>query len=189
MDFSDRAIALARSLSEELGIEAKFLCSDIYGLPHALDNKFDIVFTSHGVLSWLPDLGRWAQVISHFLKPGGTFYMVEGHPIVDVFDAKLRPHFPYFHSPEPFEYLPDGIKGSYADPDTPVASANYQWQHSMADILNSLITSGLRIEFFHEFAHSTYEQLPFMERGEDGLWRLRDGENSVPLMFSLRAAK
>ena len=29
VDFSDRAIALARSLSSEVGIEANFVCSDI----------------------------------------------------------------------------------------------------------------------------------------------------------------
>ena len=71
VDFSEQSIALARSLSQELGIAADFYCSDIYNLPAVLDGQFDIVFTSYGVLHWLKDLQRWGEVIAHFLKPGG----------------------------------------------------------------------------------------------------------------------
>src|SRR5215218_6632110 len=63
VDFSEQAIGLARSLSEELGIRARFVCSDVYDLPEVLNGEFDIVFTSCGVLGWLPDLERWAQVV------------------------------------------------------------------------------------------------------------------------------
>lgn len=41
--------------------------SDVDDLPSTLEGRFDIVFTSHGVLGWLPDLERWAQVIARFL--------------------------------------------------------------------------------------------------------------------------
>ncbi len=67
VDFSDKAIDLARSLSRDLKIEADFVQSDIYDLPDNLDGEFDIVFTSGGVLPWLPDLKRWAEIITHFL--------------------------------------------------------------------------------------------------------------------------
>ena len=36
-DFSEKSIALARSLSQELSIPAQFYCSDIYRLPEALE--------------------------------------------------------------------------------------------------------------------------------------------------------
>ena len=188
VDFSDEAIGLARSLSRELGIEAKFVLANVYDLPEVLEGKYDIVFTSYGVLSWLPDLPQWARVVAHFLKPRGTFYMVEGHPIVDVFDAELRPRFPYFHSPKPFEYLPDG-QGSYADPGTPCTSPNYQWQHSMADVVNALISAGLRIDFLHEFPYAPWSMLTQMKQGDDGWWRLPEGQDSVPLLFSVEASK
>lgn len=32
---------------------------------------FDYVFTSYGIIGWLPDLNKWAEIISHFLKPTG----------------------------------------------------------------------------------------------------------------------
>ena len=82
VDFSDAAIDLARSLNDELGLSARFLCSNVYDLPGALDEQFDIVFTSHGVLCWLPDLDGWAGVIDNHLKPGGLFYIIDGHPFM-----------------------------------------------------------------------------------------------------------
>ena len=56
VDFSEKAIALARKLNAELGLDATFLCSDIYELPDHLTGQFDVVYTSGGVLAWLGDL-------------------------------------------------------------------------------------------------------------------------------------
>jgi len=36
--------------------------------------RFAVVFTSYGVLPWLPDLTAWAQVIADFLKPGHVLH-------------------------------------------------------------------------------------------------------------------
>ena len=84
-DFSEPAIEAARKLAEEHGIEARFVMSDIYDLPERLDGDFDIVFTSYGALNWLPDVERWAGVAWHFVKPGGTFYIVAFHPVAMLF--------------------------------------------------------------------------------------------------------
>ena len=100
VDFSEEAVSLARSLSEELGIDADFVVSNVYDLPDVMDQRFDVVFTSYGALTWLPDLERWADVAAHFLEPGGFFYVVDSHPFGNVFyneeDAvELRPFYPY----------------------------------------------------------------------------------------------
>lgn len=113
-DFSESAIGLARSLSKELSIPANFLCSNIYDLPKILNGKFDIVFTSAGVLAWLPDLERWAQVIARFLNIRGAFYIREFHPLAYVFDDQegiTEPEvaYPYFGSSEPMRCP---VKGS-----------------------------------------------------------------------------
>jgi len=189
LDLSDKAIALARRLSKETGIEASFVQSDIYDLPENLDGDFDIVFTSYGVLCWLPDLGRWAEIIAHFLKPGGIFYMVADHPLNNVFASKensieLKIAYSYFHATEPIEW---GAGSSYADPNAKVSHPSYEWTHSLSDVLNALISAGLRIEFVHEFPVCAYQRFPFMEQDKDGWWRLK-GDN-IPLTFSLRANK
>jgi SAM-dependent methyltransferase len=98
-DFSEASITEARRLAGELRLAADFVCSDIYELPCKIDGVFDFVFTSYGVLAWLPDLPRWAGVIAHFLADGGTFYIVEQHPLVGALveeDGKLVAADPYF---------------------------------------------------------------------------------------------
>jgi len=75
VDFSEKAIAKARELAELCGTKTRFVCCDVYDLTRHLDETFDVVFTSYGVLGWLPDLDRWASTLSRFLKPGGRFFV------------------------------------------------------------------------------------------------------------------
>jgi SAM-dependent methyltransferase len=192
VDFSDQAIATARALSQELDIAADFVCSDIYSLPANLSGEFDIVFTSYGVLCWLPDLVRWGQVVAHFLKKGGTFYIVEEHPLANILEddattGGFKIAYSYFHSPEPCRWESEG---SYADRTAIVEHrTTYEWTHSLSDILNALTAAGLRIEFLHEFPYLMYGKLACMEEGEDGWWRFKDRQVNIPLIFSLKAVK
>lgn len=191
VDFSEKAITLARSLSEELGIQAQFYCTDIYELPGILSQEFDIVFTSYGVLHGLPDLQRWGEVIAHYLKPGGIFYIVEDHPFFRVFRAKPGGEFKaersYFFSPEPQRIE---ATGSYATGDQGPTGVSYVWDHSLGEVINSLIAAGLRIDFLHEFPYAARAKFPFMERGEDGWWRLPAHQHgTIPFLFSLQAQK
>jgi SAM-dependent methyltransferase len=190
IDFSEKAIARATSLSQETGIPATFVRSNIYDLPYTLAGQFDIVFTSYGVLCWLPDIERWAKVVAHFLKPGGTFLLVEFHPIASVFDldasGELKVIYPYFSSPQPLELQ---VQGSYAASDPDYQGVEYGWNHSMGEYVTSLIAAGLRIESLREYPVANWRMFPFMEQGADGWWRLPGSMGEIPLMFSLKATK
>lgn len=191
VDFSGEAIKAARQLNEDLGMSCEFIQSDIMDLKEALSGQFDIVYTSYGVLCWLPDLKRWAETIAHFLRPGGTFYIVEMHPFGYVFDDEieepvLRAHYPYFYDSEPLKFEPEA---SYADPDARIDHPSYEWQHSLGFIISSLIEAGLRIEYLHEFDYTVYRQFPFLVQGENQIYALPEGIPPVPLLFSLRATK
>ena len=189
VDISEKAIALARSLSDELHIPAAFFCTNIYQLTDVLSGHFDIVFTSYGVLHWLPDLQRWAAIIAHYLKPGGIFYIVEDHPAFRIFRSNERDRFraerPYFFSPEPEKFV---SKKSYAGVDGETQTT-YIWNHNMGEILNSLIGAGLRIEFLHEFPYAARAKFPHMVQGDDGWWRLPERHGTIPFLFSLQARK
>ena len=193
-DFSEEAIAQARQLAQELNISAEFVCCELSELPNNLSGQFDIVFTSEGVKAWLPDLRAWARVISHFLRPGGVFYIHEFHPFVCVMDDECGPddpprlRYPYFFSPKPMEFPAEG-SGDYAEPDAHVGRASCEWFHSMSDFINSLIEAGLRIEFLHEFDYCTYRSHPFLRQGTDGMWRYEHAPETLPLMFSIKAVK
>jgi SAM-dependent methyltransferase len=183
VDFSPKAIERARTLAEEAGLDATFVCSDVLELPAVLTGTFDIVYTSFGVLAWLPDLDRWAQVAAHFVRPGGTFYIAEYHPITFVLDddptaTEPRIRYPYWPTTQPI-----ALRG-------PGGDTQYGWPFSMGGVLTGLADAGFRIEWLHEFPYSESQHLPFLERAEDGSWRLpRDAGGGLPLMFSVRATK
>ena len=188
VDFSDAAVDLARSLNDELGLDARFICSNVYDLPDVLDEKFDVVFTSYGVLAWLPDVDGWAGVIDSHLKPGGVFYIVDHHPFMAVFEPSESGDMlvvnRYFHEEMFFE----GNEPSYAGSRL-IASSAYEWQHSLSEIVTALTDAGLSIEFLHEFPFCDYRAFPLMEQGGDGWWRFPKNNHSIPQMFSIRATK
>ncbi|KPK62638.1 methyltransferase type 12 [candidate division WOR_3 bacterium SM23_42] len=186
IDFSEEAIQLAKSLTKELSINALFVHSNIYDLPKVLNKQFDIVYTSYGVLCWLPDLKEWGRIIHHFLKKDGTFYMIEFHPIRAMFDDDGNMKEPYFHGEEPVKY--EG-SGTYAEPSADFHHVSYEWLHSLSDVINALIGASLKIESIHEFPFSVYGDLPFLVKGEDGLWRHKNKDIRIPLMFSIKAKK
>jgi SAM-dependent methyltransferase len=184
-DFSEPAI--------ELALPARFICSNVYDLPKKLDGGFDIVYTSRGVLCWLPDIIAWAGVIAHFLRPGGLFYITEMHPVGWAFDddddaTELRFRYPYWHRSEPFVWDSDG---SYADPDAHLEhQREYGWNHSLGEIVTALARAGLRIEWLHERPFAEWRAMPFMEEQSDGTWRLpKELDGLVPLSYSLGATK
>lgn len=194
-DFSEKAIETARALSNELGINATFVQSDIYKLPEVLPptDQFDIVYTSYGVICWLPDLMPWGKMIASYLKPGGFFYIAEGHSFMWAIDEKspgLNIHYPYF-SHEPIK---SDEQGSYADRNAQMEhTVTYGWNHTVSEILTSLLSPGLRIDFFHEHPFCVWNCLPAegMVEDENGFWWLKDEakRDMLPLMFSLKATK
>jgi SAM-dependent methyltransferase len=193
-DFSAPAIAAAQALSGELGLDARFVLCNVYDLPDELEGDFDVVYASRGVIGWLPDLDRWAEVTAHFVRPGGILYITEGHPVMWVFDdgegvSDLRLRYPYWSREEPLRFR---VQGSYADPSAKVEHEyEYSWNHGLGEIVTAVARTGLRIEFLHEFPFVDWP-VPFLEPHDDGTWRLpagRYGEGELPLFFSLRATK
>lgn len=190
-DFSEEAISLAQSLAQKINIDAHFVCCNIYDLPKRLTGQFDIVYTSGGVLTWLPELKEWGRVVAHFVKPGGRFYIREFHPIEYVFaddDQAVTPrvHYPYFRTDQPLKFE---NQGSYADRNADITTVNYEWPHSMGEIINSLIESGLSIDYLHEFPFSSYQSHPFMKKRDDGYWHYPEKPDSIPFMFSIMASR
>ena len=82
LDFSGAAIDAARRLATELGLSARFVQADVYDAPAAIPEAagFDLVFTTWGTITWLPDVTKWARVVASFLRPGGSFYFADAHP-------------------------------------------------------------------------------------------------------------
>lgn len=195
VDFAEKALQEARRLATDCDVDARFVQANIYDLPETLADTFDVVFTSWGVLGWLPDIAGWARVVGRFLAPGGVFYVAEGHPFGWVFDdhsQRLEVRYPYFWGDDPIR---EEMVGTYADPTAEVANrVEYNWGFSLGEVVSSLIDAGLRIQFVHEFPRVPWQMLPILvldEGGDEpGRWyRMPPGTPALPLSFSIRAIK
>jgi SAM-dependent methyltransferase len=192
-DFSETAIAAARTLADEVGLPARFVLSTYETLSRDLDGRFDVIYMSRGVLCWLPDLAPLLAVVTHFLAPGGIFYVADTHPVLYALDDRpgvTEPRFAYsyFHRAEPDHFE---VTNSYADPNAVLTHTDeYVWNHSLGDLVNGIIGCGLQLEFLHEFPYAYFPIVPNMVELSDNHWRLPEPfDGKVPLMFSLRARR
>ena len=186
VDISDKAIHTAEQMADELGVDTKFICSDIYDLPNHLEEKFDLVFTSYGTIGWLPDMNKWANIISQFLKPNGKLVFVEFHPIVWMFDDDF--------TKVAYNYMNDGAivesyEGTYAEKDANVNQKHVSWNHGLSEVINALIQKDLEIKLLNEYDYSPYNCLNKMIEFETGKYRIEHLQNKIPLVYAIVANK
>jgi 2-polyprenyl-3-methyl-5-hydroxy-6-metoxy-1,4-benzoquinol methylase len=194
VDFSEEALRQAERLTEELGLSATWEHGNVTALGERWRDEFDIVFTSYGAITGLHDLDNWAATIAAALKPGGTFYMVDGHPMLFALadmDAELplRLHYPYFHQHEPNAF--EGT-GSYADEKLETTSnKTWDWAWSISEVLTPLLKQGLVLELFGEHRELPWKPLPCCEpSGTNDLYRLPESiRGQCPMLFSVRFRK
>lgn len=186
VDLSDEGIKLATSLNQELNLDAQFVCCNVLDTSQHISSTFDIVFTSYGVIGWLPDLKPWARMIAERLKTGAVFYMVEFHPIVWMFDyLGDQPVMRYGYMQD--EAIYEEYEGTYADGASKMISKEYGWNHGLSEIINALIDAGLRIDYLNEYDESPYDVLPNLVKSASGMYVTED--KLYPLIFELKATK
>ncbi|MFY0651432.1 MAG: class I SAM-dependent methyltransferase [Cyclobacteriaceae bacterium] len=182
MDFSDLAIEKAQELNEKLGLEAQFVSCSLYELPKHLDKQFDIVYTSYGVIGWLPDINKWASVVERFLKPGGKFIMVEFHPVVWIFDDKFsKVEYRYFNS----SAIEETVEGTYADRNVPIRQEYISWNHGLAEVVSSLLHRKLKLHSLNEYDYSPFDCFHGTVEVSPGKFRIEALEDKIPMVYSL----
>ncbi|UQS25420.1 class I SAM-dependent methyltransferase [Amycolatopsis thermalba] len=189
IDFSAPAIAEARELARRTGTDVRFVEGDVYAARELLDGDFDLVYTTWGTIVWLHDVAAWARVVAALLKPGGSLYFADGHPMMlclELADGRLTVRDDWRTPPERPIVEPAGT--TYTG-DQAAALASHEWIHPLADMLNAFAAAGLRLDWVHEHTRLTWPYFPGMERDDDGMYRLPEQYPKVPLSLSLRATK
>jgi SAM-dependent methyltransferase len=187
LDFSAPAMAAAAELTERAGLQADWVVSDVMRADEALGGRrFDVVYTGLGALNWLDDIDRWADVVRSLIAPGGRLYLVEFHPITEIFaDESLEVRNGYFH---------EGVRdwpeedGSYAELEAATEhNATEEWAHPLGEVVSAIAARDLRIELLHEHDYTLYPRWPQLRREEGGIYRFGPEVPSLPLMYSLVA--
>lgn len=186
IDLSDKAISTAKALNKELHLDAEFIISDVYDLPQNLSGEFDIVYTSYGVIGWLPDMNKWGEIIAKFLKPNGKLVFVEFHPNVWMYDDDFT-HVKY-------NYFKDAAiieeeQGTYADKDAKEEFKYVCWNHGLSEVMSGLLDNDLLINQFKEYNYSPYDCFSHTEKIDESKYHIKPFGNKMPLCYSIIATK
>ncbi|GGQ18055.1 class I SAM-dependent methyltransferase [Shewanella litoralis] len=180
VDLSSESIATAKKLAAQLHLPATFINNDIYQFGQNNSTQYDIVFTSYGVLAWLPDLTRWAQTIAGALTPGGEFHLVEFHPFNDVLSG-----YGYFAQSQPD--IEDEV--TYTENHNDQIETVVTWPHPISEVISALISAGLHIEAVNEHPFSPYDCIEGLEFVDKKGYQLIHNDHPIPLIYSIKASK
>jgi SAM-dependent methyltransferase len=206
VDISDEAILYARRLSSRCGIPASFVRADVYDWLEAAAREgrcFDVVFSSYGVVCWLPDLEAWARGIAAVLETRGRFVLVDFHPVADVFDERWNPAHAYPSGGEPrllregvSDYVgesgggltPAGFDEGERGFENPQGCQLFRW--GLGEVVTALAAAGLRIIALEEYPYSNGERHFGRMRELPGRRMVPPAEvPAVPLMYGISAEK
>ncbi|WP_372967186.1 class I SAM-dependent methyltransferase [Microbacterium sp.] len=189
VDFSAPALAVAAELASRSGTEATWVETDVLDARNAVSGDFDVVYTSIGTITWLADLDRWAAQIVGLLRPGGTFFIRDGHPALYALDEDaptLTTRYAYFgdgraqHWDDESTYVGDG---TVAHPRT------YEWPHPLSEIIGALLRAGLRLIHFDEGRTLPWQFSPRMVDVPGGFAWPEAERNLIPCTYTIVARK
>ncbi len=182
IDISPEALKIARQLAQQMGIEADFIEADVMDVMEKVNGTFDIVFSSTGVLCWIPDIRRYAQTVRHLLNNTGFFYLHDGHPFRSVLlneagemGAPNVIQGDYFRK-DVWRY---DAMGDYTDPELVIPVNSFEWHWTLGDIVTAFCEAGMRIVFLHEYPQYFY--------GGYSAYNETESVELYPCTFSLKA--
>lgn len=186
IDISDEMIRIAQAKSDALKMNARWIRSDVLSIPQDLNAKADLVYTGKGAIIWMMDINAWAKVVARLLKPGGIFYLFEGHPFTYCFDMKaselkIDPNYQGYFSQTPYisQDWPDSYVGKVKE-DVKDQAAKYEKAWPVSSVINALIDAGLTLQKFDEHKDKYWEEF---ENLPDEL------RQRIPNTFSIVAQK
>ena len=187
VDFSEAAIRAATDLAARAGLSerARFVRSDLDAAPSLLAERFDVVYVSLGSLCWLPRIGDWADVVAALLAPAGTLLVHDVHPLAfSLDDDGATFAYPYFEEREPIVI---DSASTYTDGGAISHSTNYEWNHSLGEIVTALARRSLVVTYLAENPWTRYRAFDDLVEGPPGIFRAREGSPRLPLSFTMTA--
>lgn len=189
MDFSEPALTTAATLAERTGVSATWVQTDVLDAREAVSGDFDVVYTSIGTICWLQDLDRWAAQIVALLRPGGTFFIRDGHPALLALDEDapaMTTRYPYFGDGRAQQWDDDS---TYAGDGTVAHQRTYEWPHPLSDVLGALLRAGLRLVHFDEGRTLPWRFSPRMVEVPRGYAWPESERDLIPCTFTIVARK
>lgn len=189
VDFSPAAIREATSLARRAALSAvsSFVCCDVYDAPESLARqRFDVVYVSLGSLGWLPDIDAWGNVVASLLSPGGQLYLHDVHPFAMCLDDTGERVDSHYFEQRDAPWIVDE-PSTYTDGGVLESTLNYQWNHSLAEIVDALLARGLVLDELTEHEWTEFAQFAWLTETSRGRFTIPEGRPRIPLSFTLLA--
>ena len=150
VDFSTVAAATSERRAAALGVPCRYVAAELPGAPLRSECA-DLVYTGKGGLIWMPDIDAWARDIARLLRPGGHFFIFDGHPAFalwswDSDEARVRSDRSYFAR----SYVNDSFPANGA--------VEFQW--TLGQLVTAVATAGLAV------VHLSEHPEPFWKMGD-----------------------
>ncbi len=142
----------ARELNQAAGTDVEFVCTNIYEIDPEYHNCFDVVTITIGVLSWMPDLPAFFEVLIKIMRPGAALFIYEQHPFLEMMevggpDDPAGFELSYFTKEPYVETTGLDYWGGEVYDAKPASS----FSHTMSDVIMSGVRNGMAVEHFEEF--------------------------------------
>jgi len=201
VDISDEAVEFARRLSQQSGVPARFLRSDIFDWFDDNEASFDVAFVSYGAICWLSDLHAWGAGVARCLRPGGRLVFLDFHPFFNALEDDWQIKLDGMgggHS-----VWDDGVGDYVADsvvlPDGSRLAEQEYWRNGspahefswgVSDIVMGLIDAGLAITQLREYPYSNgFRKFARMRELPGRRWTVPEGMPVIPMMLGIVAEK
>ena len=170
-DISPAAVEIARDNAGRIGLDVDFHVADAQTLTPIGDAGFDIVFATY--LCWLEDLPLAFRTWRRTLRPEGRLLVHTRHPVTHWLEEEEGAIVPGRN------YQDTGpAYGNFGG--TPLADKHGGWEgrmpcvefhHTLADIINAGLLSGLHLARVVEASHETDTVLSSLPTHVALLWR------------------
>lgn len=158
IDQATEFLGQAEELASVSPHNPRFIEADVYVLPPDLRGQFDMALITIGVLNWMPDIGQFFACVARTLRSGGALVIYETHPFLEMFAPQSNDPFrlaeSYFRT-QPFV---DDRAIVYEGQGQPIGKPSFWYVHRLSAILSGVMSAGLTIAHFEEYAHSNREE-------------------------------
>jgi len=186
VDFSDVAIQKAEETLLSGVVQSDPGLIEFDFIPSGDFMEFDYVFASYGTINWLPDIEKWASIVSKFLKPTGQLIFAEFHPFIWMFDDDLNKIIYKYSDSRP---ILEVDTSTYGAKDIKAEFECVTWNHGIGDVINALIKNGLKIDDFQEYDYSPWDSFSNTIEFAPNKFHIKHVGNKIPYVYSILATK
>lgn len=168
-DIAENMVAAGNACARELGLDCRFIATDILDIGEEHGDAFDLLIVTIGALAWFEDLGPFFRQAARCLSPGGVLLIHEMHPITGMLPAEGEDGYdpacpnilvyPYFKK-DP--WVEGGGMGYMSDPGETFQETFYSYSHPMSEIVNAVLGQGLSLERLEEYEEDISEMFPVL---------------------------